>query len=70
MQTIQLKVKDDVYKKIFDFLSLLPKNSVTIEFPESGDDEIREKLKKAEEDILYGRSYTSQEAKEKLKNRL
>ena len=51
MQTIQLSVREDISDKLLSFLSLLPKNSIKIEYPELSDEQIKAKLKKAEADI-------------------
>lgn len=70
MQTIQLKVKDDISQTVFDFLNLLPKNSIKIEYPELSEVEIRAKLQKALQDKKEGRTYNIEEAKAKLKARV
>lgn len=70
MQTIQLKVRDDISQIVYDFLSLLPKNSVKIEYPELNEEEIQAKLKRAKKNLKEGKIYSSQEAKEKLLTRL
>ena len=70
MQTIQLKVKDEITQTLIDFLNLLPKNSIKIEYPELSEDEIRAKLKKAIKDKQDGKTYSIEEAKAKLKARV
>ncbi|MEA1920376.1 MAG: hypothetical protein U9N52_11080 [Campylobacterota bacterium] len=70
MQTIQLKVRDDISQTVLNFLNLLPKNSVKIEYPEPNEEEIQAKLKRAKKNLKEGKVYSAQEAREKLLNRL
>ena len=37
MQTLTLKIEDNYYKKVVDFLELLPKKAVKIETPKNYD---------------------------------
>ncbi len=69
MQTIQLSVREDISDKLLSFLSLLPKNSVKIEYPELSDEQIKAKLKKAEADIKKNRVHSIEDVKKELLNR-
>lgn len=66
MQTIQLSVREDISDKLLSFLSLLPKNSVKIEYPELGAEQIKAKLKKAEADIKKNRVHSIEDVKKEL----
>lgn len=70
MQTIQLKVKDEITQTVLDFLQLLPKNSIKIEYPELSEAKIKAKLQKALKDKKEGKTYSIEEAKAKLKARV
>ncbi len=66
MQTIQLSVREDISDKLLSFLSLLPKNSIKIEYPELSDEQIKAKLKKAEADIKKNRVHSIEDVKKEL----
>lgn len=66
MQTIQLSVREDISDKLLSFLSLLPKNSIKIEYPELSDEQIKAKLKKAETDIKKNRVHSIEDVKKVL----
>lgn len=66
MQTIQLSVREDISDKLLSFLSLLPKNSIKIEYPELSDEQIKAKLKKAEADIKKNRVHSIEDVKKEF----
>ena len=66
MKTIQLSVREDISDKLLSFLSLLPKNSIKIEYPELSDEQIKAKLKKAEADIKKNRVHSIEDVKKEL----
>lgn len=66
MQTIELSVREDISDKLLSFLSLLPKNSAKIEYPELSSEQIKAKLKKAEADIKNSRVHSMKDVKKEL----
>lgn len=70
MQTIQLRIRDDISDKFLSFISQLPKNSVKIEYPELSSEQIKTKLKKAESDVKKNRVHSIESVKDILISRL
>lgn len=66
VKVIRLCVSDGISEK----LSIFPKNSVQIEYPELTDAQIKSKLKKAESDIKNNKVHSLESVKQTLINRL
>jgi 5-hydroxyisourate hydrolase-like protein (transthyretin family) len=66
MLSIKLTMDESVSQKVLDFLNGLPSQSVTIDNIELTEEEIKQKLAVAEQDIVYNRTHSVEEVRQTL----
>jgi hypothetical protein len=68
MQTLTLKIEDNYYQKVVDFLELLPKKAVKIETPKHHDKYAKEReiangVLQGIKDVKAGKTFSMEEFK-------
>jgi hypothetical protein len=54
MKSLYLNVEDNIYRKVIDFLNLLPKSKIKIVEEISGSEELKEELQARRDEIRRG----------------